>query len=68
MEKSDCPVCYNEIIDTIPLNCNHWVCRICIVKSKQDKCPICRAKISISDHERWYIQYLIRSSNNTRST
>ncbi len=60
----ECPVCYEEIMDTIPLNCNHWICRICIVKSNKNICPICRRDIFINEHERLYILYLIRSKQN----
>jgi hypothetical protein len=58
----ECPVCIEEINDTIPLPCNHWVCRICIVKSGKFKCPICRHAFSMSEQEYWYIKYLIRTT------
>ena len=51
----ECPVCIGEIKDTIPLPCNHWVCRVCVVKSniqsKTLKCPLCRHNFSLSEQE-----------------
>ncbi len=57
----ECPVCFENIQDTIPLSCGHWVCRICIVKSEKIKCPLCRQKVNLTSGEYWYIKYLIRT-------
>ena len=56
----ECPVCVETILDSIPLSCGHWVCRICIVKSGKMSCPLCRKNISMNSQEYWYIKYLIR--------
>ncbi len=70
----ECPVCFEEINDNIPLPCLHWVCRKCILLSLKKpenikrispkdifKCPICRHKFNMDEHTILCFQYLIRS-------
>ena len=47
LEKPDeCPVCMESLENTdIPLKCGHWVHKDCLMKWKEDTCPICRTEI-----------------------
>jgi hypothetical protein len=45
-EKTDCCVCMEEMPDSDKLDCGHHVCRGCIGKLRNDKCPMCRRNIS----------------------
>ena len=51
-KPSECPVCYEELEDLKPLSCGHWVHKNCIIKSKKDKCPMCREKVKLTRRER----------------
>lgn len=43
MDKSQCPICLEEIIKKITLECCHDLCKNCF--EKVDKCPLCRTNI-----------------------
>lgn len=51
-KPSECPVCYEALEDHKPLSCGHWVHKSCIIKSKKDICPMCRAKVKLTRRER----------------
>jgi len=51
-KPSECPVCYEALEDHKPLSCGHWVHKSCIIKSKKDNCPMCRAKVKLTRRER----------------
>ena len=51
-KPSECPVCYEALEDLKPLSCGHWVHKTCIIKSKKDKCPMCREKVKLTRRER----------------
>ena len=40
-----CPICDDSIIDTHILPCEHSICRNCLVRLTDNKCPFCRNKI-----------------------
>jgi len=44
-EPMECPVCLEQIVEAIKLECKHLFCSICIEQIKKDdtiKCPLCR--------------------------
>ena len=51
-KPNECPVCYEALEDLKPLSCGHWVHKSCIIKSKKDKCPMCREKVKLTRRER----------------
>lgn len=54
LEKpDDCPVCMESLekVDC-PLKCGHWIHRDCLMKWKEDTCPMCRAKIKFTSEEK----------------
>ena len=45
VEQTECPVCFEEIVGMVKLNCKHLFCEECILQLKKDdivKCPLCR--------------------------
>jgi uncharacterized protein YbaR (Trm112 family) len=51
-KPSECPVCYEPLETDKALSCGHWVHKTCIIKSKKDKCPMCREKVKLTRRER----------------
>ena len=56
--KQDCCICYENqcIYET---NCGHFICLFCILSMKNNKCPICRNKLSYNNN----IQKIILNNN-----
>lgn len=44
-----CPICFEDKLENILLNCNHIFCKDCIKKwltTNSDTCPICRIQVN----------------------
>lgn len=46
-----CPVCTLKVTKCLR-PCEHWVCKVCIIKSGKPECPICRTHVYLSKTER----------------
>jgi hypothetical protein len=44
-----CTVCYSSIRS---LECGHFICKPCIVKSGKQLCPICKADVKLTDKQK----------------
>lgn len=51
-KPEECPICMEKLDNTPPLKCGHWIHKECIMKWKEDTCPICRAKINFTKFEK----------------
>lgn len=58
-----CEICLGKISKTsLPLSpCQHWVCFECVVKSGQNKCPLCRAVIKIPSRHMILFKFYAKS-------
>jgi hypothetical protein len=46
-KMEDCSICYEtNVNENEMLNCKHYVCKECISKLRDDRCPMCRQKLS----------------------
>ena len=49
-KPDECPVCLESLHQTRrPLECGHWVHRVCVQRGDQDECPLCRAELPTKD-------------------
>ncbi|MDD4930607.1 MAG: RING finger domain-containing protein [Candidatus Colwellbacteria bacterium] len=54
LEKpEDCPICMESLhnVDR-PTHCGHWIHKDCLMKWKEDTCPMCRAPIKFTAEEK----------------
>ena len=51
IEQNNCPICLDILNKPLVLNCTHSFCMGCIISSlrTQNKCPLCRMDIDITD-------------------
>jgi len=45
VEKDECCVCYEQMPVSDALGCKHLVCKGCLEKMRDDRCPMCRTPI-----------------------
>jgi hypothetical protein len=43
-----CNICYNENTNIVYLPCTHFLCKVCLDRLQQHKCPFCRINL---DHK-----------------
>lgn len=48
-QMDDCIICYDSKRYYVKFNCNHYMCRDCIIYGKIKICPLCRKHININD-------------------
>lgn len=43
----DCPVCYDNHVKPVTLDCQHIFCEVCISEwlDKEKTCPVCRSEV-----------------------
>ena len=54
LEKpEDCPICMESLknVDR-PTQCGHWIHKECLMKWKEDTCPMCRSEIKFTVEEK----------------
>jgi hypothetical protein len=44
-KPTECPICFEPMMDINPLSCGHWIHRTCIRKSNTILCPLCRHSV-----------------------
>jgi hypothetical protein len=61
MFNSDCPVCYDNLINKIhfPFQCGHKVCLECNEGILDRKCPLCRSEIPIMMTRMEYLIFVV---------
>ena len=54
LEKpEDCPICMESLINVDrPTQCGHWIHKECLMKWKEDTCPMCRTPIKFTAEEK----------------
>lgn len=65
--NTECPICYEDIDKGIELDCGHCYDRFCIqkasinyiFKNEEQKCPVCRTKISINNLKEIFNSWVI---------
>jgi hypothetical protein len=48
VERLDCPICIDTMVDPVLLSCGHGYCQKCIAESVfiQRRCPVCRHSLA----------------------
>lgn len=67
---NECPICYEELINYVKLECNHNFCLKChtgLVKNKQSKCPLCRNDIVGLRENIYYINELTQMNTKLKN-
>ena len=42
---SKCCICYEQVIYTDKMHCNHSICQKCLYKLRKNECPLCRKQL-----------------------
>ena len=56
IEKDECCVCYEMMPVSQGLSCKHLVCKVCLEKMRDDRCPMCRSPLKLDTKAKKEIQ------------
>ncbi|CAL5974738.1 C3HC4 type (RING finger) domain-containing protein [Hexamita inflata] len=52
IETCSCSICYDQLLHPVLLPCGHAMCYECIVKCKDNQCPICLCPFKVEELQR----------------